>query len=597
MTTDPLIGRVLANYRLDHLLGRGGMAQVYYGWDVRLQRPVAVKVIDTRYRGDPAYAQRFVHEAQMVATWRHENIAQVYYADEDSGLYYFAMEYIDGQDVGQVLAGYTAKGELMPLVDVLRVGRAIATALDYAHQKGVIHRDVKPSNVIMAQAGRVVLTDFGLALEIQQGSLGEVFGSAHYIAPEQARRSSDALPQSDQYSLVVILYEMLAGVVPFDDPSPTALALHHLTLPPPSPREFNPDISVEVETVLFKGMSKSPRDRYLTNVDFITALETALSTSQPAPVRLASLPSLPAGMHSSTPRPVSVSPKVDQPKFLVGPPTSSPSPQPIQSPSLPNVKVSPPAATRPDALARSFVIGISVIAAVLILAVGGAFLLTQRGEIAPTSPPGMTRAATQAAAASVSNPPTVAPSPRSTVIPVTLEPTQLIQVTSTDTPTSPPIPALGTAAPTTAAFTPSPSPTVKYPSGKRFVLYYDDNSLYLLNRSESLVSIYSVAFERLDSAGSPQNRFDGWRWGEFYPTSRPGGCMSIEILSSSPYLRSPECNGIYFSTRTPLRTDSIIFWTTQAGSQQFRVVWRGESAEEEVVRCEIEAGYCEVYFP
>src|SRR6476646_6505928 len=201
MTDDPLIGRQLANFRLERVLGRGGMAQVYYGLDVKLQRPVAVKVIDARFRDNPAYAKRFVREAQAVATWRHENIAQVYYADEDAGLYYFAMEYIDGLDLAELIAQYTALGELMPHTDVLLIGRAVASALDYAHQKGVIHRDVKPSNVIVARDGRVVLSDFGLALDVQQGSLGDVFGSAHYIAPEQARRSSDAVPQSDLYSL------------------------------------------------------------------------------------------------------------------------------------------------------------------------------------------------------------------------------------------------------------------------------------------------------------------------------------------------------------------------------------------------------------
>jgi eukaryotic-like serine/threonine-protein kinase len=111
MTDDPLIGIQLANFRLEHVLGRGGMAQVYYGWDVKLQRPVAVKVVDARFRSNPAYAKRFVHEAQAVATWRHENIAQVYYADEEGDLYYFAMEYIDGLDLGKLLTQYASRGE------------------------------------------------------------------------------------------------------------------------------------------------------------------------------------------------------------------------------------------------------------------------------------------------------------------------------------------------------------------------------------------------------------------------------------------------------------------------------------------------------
>ncbi|UCG82351.1 MAG: serine/threonine protein kinase [Dehalococcoidia bacterium] len=155
MTEDPLIGRQLGNFRIEYLIGRGGMAQVYYGWDVNLQRPVAIKVIDARYRDSPAYAARFVREARAVATWRHENIIQIHYADEQDGLYYFVMEYIDGLDLSGLLSQYAAEGELMPHDDVLRIGRAVANALDYAHQKGVIHRDVKTSNVMAASDGRV----------------------------------------------------------------------------------------------------------------------------------------------------------------------------------------------------------------------------------------------------------------------------------------------------------------------------------------------------------------------------------------------------------------------------------------------------------
>ncbi|MBN1484984.1 MAG: protein kinase [Chloroflexia bacterium] len=276
MAEDPLLGCQLANYRIERLVGRGGMAQVYYGWDVKLERPVAVKVIDARYRSNRAYAERFVREAQAVAGWRHENITQVFYADEQEGLYYFAMEYIDGLDLSSLLAQYAAAGELIPHDDVLRIGRAVASALDYAHEKGVIHRDVKPSNVLVAGDGRVVLTDFGLALDVAQGSLGEVFGSAHYIAPEQAHRSADALPASDQYSLGVILYEMLTGVVPFDDPSPTSVAIQHILSPLPPPREINPDLSPSTAAVLGTALDKLPAERYPHCTALMDALQDAL---------------------------------------------------------------------------------------------------------------------------------------------------------------------------------------------------------------------------------------------------------------------------------------------------------------------------------
>lgn len=276
MTDDPLIGRRLANFEIERPLGRGGMAQVYYGHDVKLRRPVAVKVIDARYRDKPAYAERFVREAQSIATWRQENIIQIYYADDQDGFYYFVMEYIDGDDLAKILADYKANGPHLPYEEVLRIGRAVASALDYAHSKGIIHRDVKPSNVMVAKDKRVVLTDFGLAMDAEMGSQGEVFGSAHYIAPEQARHSGSAVPQSDLYSLGIILYQMLAGRVPFNDPSSTTVAVQHLTMPVPPPREINPDLPPAAEAVLFKALNKDPEDRYQTGRQLIDALEAAL---------------------------------------------------------------------------------------------------------------------------------------------------------------------------------------------------------------------------------------------------------------------------------------------------------------------------------
>jgi len=236
MSSDSIIGRQFANFRVMRHLGHGGTADVYYGQDVKLQRPVATKVLDTRHRDDSAYAKRFLREARAIALWRHEHIIQVYYAGDEDGLSYFVMEYIDGKDLSMMLNRYRARRKLMPQDEIIRIGRAVAQALDYAHQQGVVHRDVKPSNVMVAKNGRVVLMDFGLALDMVEGSVGEVFGSANYISPEQARNSAEAVPQSDQYSLGIMLYEMLVGQLPFDSPSFTTVAIQHITTPPPRPR-------------------------------------------------------------------------------------------------------------------------------------------------------------------------------------------------------------------------------------------------------------------------------------------------------------------------------------------------------------------------
>lgn len=292
-----LIGRSLGNFRILRLIGSGGMAQVYYGEDTKLNRPVAIKIIDERYRDLPVYTENFLREARTVASWRHENIVQIYYADDDNGLYYFVMEYINGMDLATLMEQYGQEGELLPHDDVIHVGRAIARALDYAHKRNVVHRDVKPANVLVARDGRVVLTDFGLAAEIESASSGSgLIGTAHYIAPEQARRANDATPRSDVYAFGVILYEMLTGVVPFDDPSPAKVALQHINLQPPPPQKINPSLSDSVETVLLKALEKKPENRYATATLLMDALEEALAFSVQQAAEIPELPPMPAGV-------------------------------------------------------------------------------------------------------------------------------------------------------------------------------------------------------------------------------------------------------------------------------------------------------------
>src|SRR5438270_8558017 len=299
---DPLIGKQLGNFRIDRILGRGGMAAVYYAWDIKLARPVAVKVTDMRHQDEATYAERFINEARSVATWRHPNILQVYSADDQDGLYYFAMEYVPGRDLGVLLAQYRQQGKLLPLPEVMRIGRAVANGLDYAHERGVIHRDVKPGNVMVADDGRVVVMDFGLALNVAQGTIGAAFGSPHYIAPEQARSSAEAVPQSDLYSLGVILYEMLTGRVPFDDPSPLTLAMQHIERQPPPPRQVNPALSMAVEQVLLKALQKAPPARFQTGQALMDALGQALDVAPPTMPFLETQPRL-AGSRASGGRP------------------------------------------------------------------------------------------------------------------------------------------------------------------------------------------------------------------------------------------------------------------------------------------------------
>ena len=243
---DSLIGKKLGDYVIQALLGRGGMSRVYRGYDENLQRYAAVKVIsgDFATTSEEEYTRRFQSEARAIAHLRHPNIVGVYQFGRWEGIYYMAQVFLEGKDLRQLLKDYEQLHKRIPVPDLLRITRDVASALDYAHEQGVIHRDIKPSNIMLEKkTGRAILMDFGLALTVQEGTMGDTFGSAHYIAPEQAMSSARAVPQSDLYALGVVIYEMLAGSVPFDDPSVMSVALKHLNEAPPPLSTFAPDIS------------------------------------------------------------------------------------------------------------------------------------------------------------------------------------------------------------------------------------------------------------------------------------------------------------------------------------------------------------------
>lgn len=594
---DPLIGQRLGNYRIDSVVGRGGMATVYYGWDESLHRPAAVKVIDARYRDNPAYAERFLQEARAVATWRHDNILQVFYAGQQDDLYYFAMEYVDGLDLAQVMKQYVRAGELMPHEDVLKIGRAVAAALDYAHRQGIIHRDVKPSNVMVAKNGRVTLADFGLALNAQQGSFGGTFGSPHYIAPEQARNSAQAVPQSDLYALGVILYEMLTGAVPFDDPSPTTLALQHLTLPPPPPRQLNPRLSDTVEKTLLKALSKQPADRYHSGAALMDALTAALNTT-PAAAPLQSSVALPVLSQMSV---------VDRVSLYMPPP---PPGVPQSTPSVPESATlsnrSPAGPTQPRRRFRAGRLFVGGVVMVLLLIIGWA-LFGRDGSAAvamlfTNSPPTATTAAIlqptetavpQPAATDTAAPATATIEP----VPVVLEQTPVAQPTEPSPPeptvaaqpTEPSVPE-PTALPPSE--TPAPPPTA-VPDGLRLVMFYNSTSFYLYNPNpDPRVQVSQLVFESLDADGRLSGyQFDGVRWAQFYSFLNPMNCVRLEIPPTG-WLRPSQCRE-YNSTVTPDEDGDLVFWTPQANVVAFRVVWQGE----EVGRCDVNAGECEIFLP
>lgn len=279
-STDPLVGSAIDGYLVEAVLGRGGMARVYRGYDVNLNRFVALKVIDPHKHDDVEYNRRFRKEAQAIAQLRHPNIVGVYRFGEVNDMYYMAMDYIDGPDLAAVLRGYRANDELMPHDGVCKVMSEVGKALDYAHKRGIIHRDVKPSNIMLNSLSEAILTDFGLALVTAEGTTGDVFGSPFYIAPEQAMSSSSVVPQTDIYSLGVTLYEMLTGFLPFSQGQAMQIVMSHMTDEPPPPQDYNPLLHRAFNAVLEKALDKDPNNRYPNCQKLVAALRSAIRTAQ-----------------------------------------------------------------------------------------------------------------------------------------------------------------------------------------------------------------------------------------------------------------------------------------------------------------------------
>jgi eukaryotic-like serine/threonine-protein kinase len=277
-----LIGRVFDDrYEVVRKLGSGGFADVYLANDRLLGRQVALKVLSSRYAHDEQFVERFRREASSAAGLNHPNIVQIYDRGEAEGTYYIAMEYLEGRSLKEIIVKYAP---LSPEL-LMSVAVQILEALRFAHRRDVIHRDIKPQNIIIDNDGRVKVTDFGIARAGSASTMteaGSILGTAHYFSPEQAQ-GQPVEAASDLYSLGVVMYEMATGSLPFDGDNPVSIAMKHVHDRPPAPRSINPLIPENLEAVIMRSLGKRPIDRYLTAQSFLDDLRRVQEGQPVAP--------------------------------------------------------------------------------------------------------------------------------------------------------------------------------------------------------------------------------------------------------------------------------------------------------------------------
>jgi serine/threonine protein kinase len=414
--------QTFGKYTITRQLGSGGMAEVYLAHDPMLDRNVAIKVIHPNLVSEADFEQGFRREARVVASLRHPNIVQVYEFDLYNGEPFMVMEYLEGGTLKDRLAEYRSRKETVPLEEARARLTTIASGLDYAHQRDLVHRDLKPGNILFTANGDPVIADFGIAKILgdpsQMTVSGKLVGTPAYMSPEQA--SSKAIDRrSDIYSLGVILYEMVAGTVPFKGESTTAVMMQHLTQPPPPPRQLNPAVPDAVQAVILKALAKNPDDRFATAGELASAFSTALlsgaavsSPDKQLPVDPNSMtiiePEAQTALRPAipTPTPTAQAPVTPEKQVQLPPKAEAPikavsSPQPSRP--APDMVASPRTGQKRIAVA---IAGAAIIL-VLLLVAGGAFIVSRLGNIGQ---PGRVASGVEPASGSKGQPTQTAPS-------------------------------------------------------------------------------------------------------------------------------------------------------------------------------------------
>ncbi len=270
--------RLSGRYEIIDRVGGGGMAIVYKAKDILLNRVVAVKILRPQYAIDEDFVNRFRREAQAAASLSHPNIVSIYDVGVEGETHYIVMEYVEGSTLKEYISGQAP----LPVQEAILITKQIAEALEHAHHNNIIHRDIKPHNILISSNSRIKVTDFGIARAVTSATIthtGSVIGSVHYFSPEQARGGMTG-EKSDIYSLGIVLYEMLTGVLPFSGESPISIALKHLQENYKEPRELNPAIPQSVENIILRSLEKDPLQRYDSARELIDDVETCLSRTR-----------------------------------------------------------------------------------------------------------------------------------------------------------------------------------------------------------------------------------------------------------------------------------------------------------------------------
>lgn len=282
-----MIGKRIGNrYEILALIGGGGMSLVYQAKDIFLNRIVAVKVLREQFTGDNEFIRRFRREAQAVASLSHPNIVSIYDVGQDKDIHYLVMEFIKGKTLKEIIDDQAP----LPLDETVDFVKQICDALEHAHENAIVHRDIKPHNIIVTRGGRVKVTDFGIARAVSTATVTHtrgIIGSVHYFSPEQAKGELTD-EKSDIYSLGIVLYELVTGKLPFQGESPISVALMHIQNEPTPPSHYNPELPVKIENIILKAINKNPVERYDSaskmRLELMTALLDKATTKLTVPV-------------------------------------------------------------------------------------------------------------------------------------------------------------------------------------------------------------------------------------------------------------------------------------------------------------------------